>query len=319
MPNDRHWPRVSVVTPSYNQAQFIEETIRSVLLQGYPNLEYILMDGGSTDGTLDIIRRYEPWLTYWVSEPDRGQTHAINKGWARATGQVLAYLNTDDMYLPGAIAAAAQEFSSKPDAAMVYGDAIILDEMGQHLRIWQARPFDLAVMFAEGSVVPQPATFFSRAALDKVGPLDEQWQMIMDYDLCLRIGMHMPTVCLPKTLARFRDHARSKSRLRFETMVLEVLQLMASLRPTRISRLKWWMVKRATLARLNYELALYDLSHGPAQETRAAGHLAESILSSPLPALKKPLLTGHIVKRGISGSLKRILAQWTGSARRANN
>ena len=100
----QQWPRVSIVTPSYNQGRFLEETIRSVLLQGYPDFEYFIIDGGSADESLEIIRRYEPWLTYWTSEPDRGQSDAINKGWARATGDVVTYLNSDDCYLTGAVA-----------------------------------------------------------------------------------------------------------------------------------------------------------------------------------------------------------------------
>ena len=101
MPNGEAWPRISIVTPSFNQGQFIEETIRSILLQGYPNLEYIIIDGGSTDESVEIIKKYEPWLTYWVSEKDRGQAHAINKGLERCTGEILAYINSDDYYYPG--------------------------------------------------------------------------------------------------------------------------------------------------------------------------------------------------------------------------
>src|SRR4030095_840430 len=172
LPNTRldgsAWPRVSVTTPSYNQGQFIEETIRSVLLQGYPDLEYIVIDGGSTDETLEIIRRYEPWLTYWVTEPDHGQTHAINKGWMRATGEILAYINTDDCYLDRTITTAAHEFCATSNVGMVYGSAIVVDEAGNQLRTWEARPFDVKTMLTAGNIVPQPAAFFSRDALKKV-------------------------------------------------------------------------------------------------------------------------------------------------------
>ena len=108
LPDGSPWPRVSIVTPSYNQGQYLEETIRSVLLQGYPDLEYIIIDGGSTDESVTIIEKYAPWLAYWVSEPDRGQSHAINKGFARATGEIYAWLNSDDYYWPGAIVIAAR-------------------------------------------------------------------------------------------------------------------------------------------------------------------------------------------------------------------
>src|SRR5262245_35194565 len=120
VPYDRPWPLRSGVTPSLNQGNFIEETILSVLLQGYPKLEYFIIDGGSTDGSLEVIKKYEPWLTYWVSEPDRGQSHAINKGWQRACGVILAWLNSDDTYNPDAIRCAVETLEAKPGVGMVY-------------------------------------------------------------------------------------------------------------------------------------------------------------------------------------------------------
>src|SRR5439155_9188523 len=131
------------------------------------------------DGSVDVIRKYEPWLAHWVSESDRGQTHAINKGWARATGEILAYINADDSYLSGTIGIAASAFCANPRSGMVYGTATIVDEAGSELRSWEATPFDLRTMLAVGNVVPQPSVFFSAAALKDVGYLSEDWQMIM--------------------------------------------------------------------------------------------------------------------------------------------
>ncbi len=128
MPDGSPWPSVSIVTPSLNQRQFIEETIRSVLLQGYPDLEYIIIDGGSTDGSLEIIKKYEPWLAYRVSERDRGQSHAINKGWQRARGEILAWLNSDDTYNPGAIRCAVEALRANPGVAMVSSEMTYTDD-----------------------------------------------------------------------------------------------------------------------------------------------------------------------------------------------
>ncbi len=128
MPDGLPWPKISIVTPSFNQGQFIEETIRSVLLQGYPNLEYIIIDGGSTDEAVDIIKKYERWLTYWVSETDRGQSHAINKGFNISKGEITAWINSDDFYLHGAFGKISRFFSENTDVDMVFGDCHIVNE-----------------------------------------------------------------------------------------------------------------------------------------------------------------------------------------------
>ena len=302
-PDGRPWPRVTVVTPSYNQGRFIEETIRSVLLQGYPDLEYIIMDGGSTDDTLDIIRRYEPWLTYWVSEPDRGQSHAVNKGWARATGEILAYLNTDDCYLPGATAAAASEFCRRPDVAMVYGTASIVDESGTELSRWVARPFDLKTMLVSGSIVPQPATFFARVVVASLGYLNEQRHMIMDYELCTRIGMGFPTACLAGTLARFRAHPQSKTWLHFEATAKELVEFVMSFHPERLPDDDWRRIRNGTLARVHYEWAMGYLVRGR-EGAEALKQLLTSIRLHPRFALGRPMLTAHIARRALAGYLR---------------
>ena len=138
--NDEFWPRITVVTPSFNQGQYIEETIRSVLLQGYPNLEYIIMDGGSTDESVKIIKKYEPWLSYWVSEKDCGQSHAINKGWQRSTGDLVAWLNSDDYLAPGTLRQVARIYCQHQDLpfGLIYGRANVINLQGDLLKHWGA-------------------------------------------------------------------------------------------------------------------------------------------------------------------------------------
>lgn len=205
-------PRVSIVTPSYNQAKFLERTLLSVLNQDYPNIEYIVIDGGSADGSIDIIRKYKHRLAYWVSEPDRGQAHAINKGWQRATGDVVAYLNSDDLYMPGAVTRAVQTLMAHVNAAMVYSDALYVDEHGSSLGIRHASPFNLRHVITTEAFMPQPTVFIRRQALDDVGLLDERLHMVMDYDLWLRLGLHHDAVYLQGTcLAAAREHASAKS------------------------------------------------------------------------------------------------------------
>ena len=205
------WPRISIVTPSYNQGQFIEETIRSVLLQGYPNLEYIIMDGGSTDSSVEIIKKYEPWLAYWVSEPDRGQSHAINKGLVVSTGDVLAYLNADDVYEPGALAAVARCFDEYPEADLVYGDGVLIAEDGEGIRHLQIQyESSEALAYGRGGLL-QPSVFWRRRLYERIGPFDESLHYALDYDYWLRASKVAVFQHAPERLSRFRQHDSSKS------------------------------------------------------------------------------------------------------------
>lgn len=208
------WPKVSIVTASLNQGAFIEETLRSVLLQGYPNLEYIVMDGGSTDHTIEVLHRYSPWLTHWTSEPDRGQSHAVNRGWARATGRIWAWLNSDDVYLPGAIARAVHALVSAPEVDLVYGSAVFVDEEGRDLGPYPGRPVARGwrgLAFWKGWDVPQPTVFFRRELVEAVGGLDEGLHYGMDYEWIQRSLAQRRIQCLPDTLAEYRMHAKSKT------------------------------------------------------------------------------------------------------------
>ncbi len=181
-------PRISVVTPSFNQGQFLEETILSVLGQDYPNVEYRVMDGGSTDGSAEIIRRYADRLAFWTSQPDGGQADAINKGWADSTGEILAYLNADDRYTPGAVSAVARLFQQHPEVGIVYGSCTsnLPDKETKHL--YQPPEFSLKRLLLE-NFIPQPTVFIRRSVLDQVGFLDERLRYCLDYDLWLRCAV----------------------------------------------------------------------------------------------------------------------------------
>lgn len=203
--------RVSVVTPSYNQAAFLEETICSVLDQDYPNLEYFIMDGGSTDGSLEIIKKYSHRLAGWISEPDRGQTDAINKGFARATGQVFAWLNSDDTYQPGAIAEAAAYLDSHIEVGMVYGDANLIDESGGLIGRFPARQTDYRRLRRGFVHIPQQAAFFRANLWHQVGPLDPTFYFAMDYDLWVRLSRVAHLQYYPRLWANFRLHGNAKS------------------------------------------------------------------------------------------------------------
>jgi glycosyltransferase involved in cell wall biosynthesis len=210
MSNGHLWSKISIVTPSYNQAQFIEETIRSVLLQGYPNIEYIIVDGGSTDTSVGIIQKYEPWLAYWVSKPDQGQSHAINKGIAKATGKLLIWLNSDDLLLPNALPTFTDLFVQNSEVRIFTGQAYTIDKRGyrvgrlrSHFSSWE----DFAT---RKCMIRQVSTCFHRSLLDELGLIDESLEYAMDSDLLLRFTrLHTPIV-IDNLVAAYRMHEATK-------------------------------------------------------------------------------------------------------------
>jgi len=204
-------PLVSIVTPSYNQAHYLESTIQSVLEQDYPNLEYIIVDGGSTDGSLEIIKKYAHRLAWWVSEKDCGQTEAINKGFSHAKGHIYAWLNSDDTYQPGAVSEAVAYMQEHPEIVLLYGDAHYIDEKGKVIGDFPAAQTDLAKLRRGYVHIPQQASFFTAAGWKSVAPLDPSFFFAMDYDLWVRLAQVGPVVYHPRLWANFRLHQDAKT------------------------------------------------------------------------------------------------------------
>jgi len=213
MPNGSPWPRISIVTPSYNQVQYLEETLRSVLLQGYPHLEYIVMDGGSADGSVEILRRYEPFLSYLHIGPDGGQAAAIKEGFQHATGDILAWLNSDDRYRPGALTRVASFFSTHKRVIFGNGDVNSVDARGQVVRRIYATPpnrFLTANLGIHGW--PQQGCFWRLKPYEQVGGVDASLRFCMDRDLFIRLTGVGPSMRIPgPPLADFRRHDQAKS------------------------------------------------------------------------------------------------------------
>lgn len=225
MPDGSPWPRISIVTPSYNQGRFIEKTIRSVLLQEYPNLEYIVIDGGSVDDSVKIIQAYSPWLTRWVSEADRGQSHAINKGFAAASGQIFGWLNSDDFLLPRALANLAMAYQQNPSAAAWAGSCHFIDLEDRVLQVQAPRGLerDCIADWWNAGAFCQPSCFIAAGAWRKANGLDESLHYAMDLDLWLRLSKLGRFTAVPHSLSATLVHDLAKTQANVPEVHAEVV------------------------------------------------------------------------------------------------
>lgn len=223
-------PRITIITPSFNQGRFIERTIKSVLDQGYPNLEYIVVDGGSTDETLSILRRYESRLQ-WISEKDKGQSDAINKGLKRATGEIIAYINSDDVYEPGAFNIAARYLTDNPSVMWLTGRCNIIDEDDRPMRglitayknfLLDRYSYNILLIT---NAISQPATFLRAALFAEHGLFDVNQHRVMDYEYWLRIGRRHDPAVLNQYLAAFRVYRASKTSSAFRDTFKDELEV----------------------------------------------------------------------------------------------
>lgn len=231
MKNKKNPPRISVITPSYNQGRFIKETIDSVLSQNYPNLEYWIIDGGSTDETVTLLKSYGKKI-HWISEKDKGQANGINKGMKRATGEIVTYLNSDDVFLPNALNTIADFFFTHPEAQWVSGDYFIIDEVGNKIQSYVARYKTLLresptlSKLSIANYVIQPSTFWRRDLLKKIGLFDESLRYCMDYDYWMRVMQKYPLYTLDNHFSLFRIHTSSKGGVQYKNQFDEEHEVM---------------------------------------------------------------------------------------------
>lgn len=227
MPNGAPWPKLSIVTPSLNQGQYIEETIRSVLLQGYPAMEYIIVDGGSTDGSVAIIRKYEKWLSFWVSESDNGQSHAINKGFAKASGAVMNWINSDDFLEKEAVYSVASAFNLFPENIFVGATSDFNEQTRCKLTISPKRITvnDIVRFWSGWYGWIQPSIFFPRSAFIESGGLDENLHYVMDLDLYCRLMRTCSVHYIDKAISSFRRHKLAKTTKYYHNMMLELAKI----------------------------------------------------------------------------------------------
>jgi glycosyltransferase involved in cell wall biosynthesis len=211
MDQDRNSPRVSIITPSFNQGRYLEETIRSVLLQDHPNIEYIVIDGGSNDESVNIIEQYDPWISYWISEPDHGQADAINKGFGRATGEYLCWLNSDDVFYQGFVSRRVAEFGTREKIDLIYGDVDAGWDGGER-RLLRGEPLCFLDMLRTLRVsVPQQGAMWRRSTVEKLGGLDPRWRVVLDREFFLRIIHRGAAEYIPGLCGFFRQHDGAKS------------------------------------------------------------------------------------------------------------
>ena len=298
---------VSIITPSYNQASYLEQTIQSVLGQDYPRIEYIVVDGASTDNSFEIIKKYNDRLAYWISEKDSGQAEAINKGFARARGEILGWLNSDDYYLPNTISAVVKCFEENPDVVMVYGDMLAVDGDGQTTNVLKYKQLFLEDLLCF-QIIGQPSVFFRRSALEKTGLLDTSFHFMLDHHLWIRLTQQGRIQHVPQVWSAARYHPRAKNRARAAEFGREAFRVLdwAKTQPVLAEAVSG--VGRRALASANRYDARYLLDGG--QPVPALGAWFRALFLHPPTALARLniLISAILELMGLS-KLRRLILQ----------
>ncbi len=308
-------PLVSIITPSYNQATYLEETILSVLDQDYPCLEYIIIDGGSTDGSREIIQRYSHRLRHWSSQPDQGQAEAINKGLALAQGEVIGWLNSDDVYLPGAIASAVNGLLCNPEWALIHGDVVAIDGKGSTINLLHYREYVLEDLMCF-NIIGQPATFFPRWAMEKAGFLDPEYHLLLDHQYWLRLAQHGGIGYIREHWAKARFHPEAKNVALASGFGREAFTILEWMRLDPLLAARFNPIKKKAMAGAYWLNGRYLSEAGAAKP--AVNSFAKSIVANPSFVLKdwKRFLYTLLLLTGIARSRPRPPAVAEGATRK---
>jgi glycosyltransferase involved in cell wall biosynthesis len=297
---------VSIITPSYNQAPYLEQTIQSVLEQDYPHIEYIVVDGGSTDDSVEVIKRYADRLAYWISEKDSGQAEAINKGFARANGEILAWLNSDDYYMRNTIPVAVRCFEQNPDVVMAYGDMLAVDGEGQTLNVLRYKQLSLADLLCF-QIIGQPSVLFRRSALENVGWLDPTFHFMLDHHLWIRLAQQGRILHVPQVWSAARYHPQAKNRARAAEFGREAFRVLewAKQEPG-LAEVLSKVYRRALASAYRYD-ARYLLDGG--QPAAALGAWLRAFVIHPPTALRRLnlLVSAILILTGLSRLREAIL------------
>jgi len=277
------FPLVSIITPSYNQASFLEATIQSVVTQKYPNIEYLVIDGGSTDASIEIIKQYSSHIDWWISEKDTGQAEAINKGLMRAKGEIVAWLNSDDLYANDAIAIAVKKLIEEPYIGMVYGDVGAINAHGEVLNIIRYADWGLEGLMTF-QIIGQPAVFLRKELLEKVGYLDTSFQYLLDHQLWLRIAMNTTTKYIPHLMAYARYHPQAKNVALARQFGEEAYRIVKWMKQQDVLKEEFQCIEKKIIAGAHRINARYLLDGGEAKDSLRA--YLQSMRNNPAIALK---------------------------------